>query len=85
MSIFRTHNPVALLVLLLIRGYKTIISPFFPNTCRFYPTCSEYMTEAIQSHGVLRGGWMGLKRIGRCHPLHPGGFDPVPKPNNDNH
>lgn len=49
-----------------------------PPSCRFYPTCSEYMYEAIQVHGLFRGGWMGLKRIGRCNPFNPGGFDPVP-------
>lgn len=66
------------IALRLIRFYKRFISPALPSACRFQPTCSEYMYEAIDVHGVVKGGWMGLKRIGRCHPLHPGGYDPVP-------
>ncbi|GIK28517.1 MAG: membrane protein insertion efficiency factor YidD [Chloroflexi bacterium] len=66
------------LALAAIRFYKRRISPLLPPSCRFYPTCSEYMYEAIQVHGLIRGGWMGLKRIGRCNPFNPGGFDPVP-------
>lgn len=62
----------------LVRGYKRFISPLLPPTCRFTPTCSEYALEAIQKYGALRGGWMALKRILRCHPFHPGGYDPVP-------
>lgn len=66
------------LFLALIRFYQRYISPQLGSNCRFYPTCSHYMHEAIERHGVLRGGWLGIKRIARCHPLHPGGFDPVP-------
>jgi len=62
-----------------VRVYKLWVSPLFPPSCRFTPTCSEYMMEAIARHGVLRGGWMGLRRLGRCHPFHPGGHDPVPE------
>lgn len=62
----------------LVRGYKRFISPLLPPACRFTPTCSEYALEAIQKYGALRGGWMALKRILRCHPFHPGGYDPVP-------
>ena len=63
----------------LIRGYQNTVSKAIPeSTCRFYPTCSEYMYEAIQVYGVARGGWMGMKRIARCNPMTPGGFDPVP-------
>jgi hypothetical protein len=58
--------------------YRTFISPLKPPTCRFYPSCSQYALEAIENHGVLRGGWMAVKRILRCHPFHPGGYDPVP-------
>ena len=62
----------------LVRGYKRFISPLLPPACRYTPTCSEYALEAIQKYGALRGGWMALKRILRCHPFHPGGYDPVP-------
>ncbi|MCX7706928.1 MAG: membrane protein insertion efficiency factor YidD [Anaerolineae bacterium] len=54
------------------------ISPALPPSCRFYPSCSEYMYQAIDKYGVRRGGWLGLRRLSRCHPWHPGGFDPVP-------
>ena len=60
-----------------LRIYKRWISPMLPAACRFSPTCSEYMMEAVEKHGVARGVWMGLKRLGRCHPFHQGGFDPV--------
>ena len=62
----------------LIRGYKIGISPYLPNACRFYPTCSQYAIEAIERFGVIRGGSIAIKRILRCQPLHPGGYDPVP-------
>lgn len=65
-------------LLLLIRGYRYLISPFTLPRCRFFPTCSAYAEEALRTHGVLRGGWLALHRFGRCHPLHPGGYDPVP-------
>lgn len=60
-----------------LRGYKLLISPLLPSACRYYPTCSEYMLDAVAKHGVLKGIWMGLKRLGRCHPFHAGGYDPV--------
>jgi hypothetical protein len=61
----------------LLRGYKLFLSPLLPSACRFYPTCSEYMVAAIEKHGPVRGIWLGLKRLGRCHPFHEGGYDPV--------
>ena len=62
----------------IIRGYQRVISPFLPSACRYHPTCSEYMRQAIEIHGPVRGVWYGMKRLGRCHPFHAGGFDPVP-------
>src|SRR3546814_12155903 len=64
--------------LALLRGYKRWLSPLLGPRCRFVPTCSEYAMQAIPSHGALRGGWLALRRLGRCHPLNPGGHDPVP-------
>ena len=62
----------------LIRVYRYAISPLLGRSCRFHPSCSEYALEALQVHGSLRGCWLTLKRIARCHPFHPGGYDPVP-------
>ena len=66
------------LVVLVIRGYQRFMSPAQPPACRFTPSCSQYTLEAVSRHGVVRGGWLGLRRIARCHPWHPGGPDPVP-------
>ncbi|MBV9762379.1 MAG: membrane protein insertion efficiency factor YidD [Acidobacteriaceae bacterium] len=65
------------LLIAALKGYKFFVSPLLPSACRFYPTCSEYMMEAIAKHGAAQGAWMGLKRLGRCHPFHAGGYDPV--------
>jgi putative membrane protein insertion efficiency factor len=63
----------------LIRAYQVLISPLFPRTCRFHPTCSTYALTSVERFGVLRGGWLAAKRIARCNPFNPGGFDPVPE------
>lgn len=60
-----------------LRGYKLLISPLLPSACRFRPTCSEYMLEAVERYGALKGVWLGIKRLSRCHPFHEGGYDPV--------
>jgi len=67
------------LLILLIRLYQRLVSPLMPPRCRFYPTCSSYAVEALRQHGALRGSWLALRRLVRCHPLNPGGVDPVPK------
>lgn len=64
---------------LLIRGYQKFISPFTPSTCRYAPTCSHYTIEALEKHGLLKGGWMAIKRIGSCNPWGGSGYDPVPE------
>ncbi|MDW0110183.1 membrane protein insertion efficiency factor YidD [Sporosarcina aquimarina] len=66
------------LVLLLIRFYQKMISPLTPPSCRFYPTCSHYGVEAVETHGVIKGLFLTIIRISKCHPFHKGGFDPVP-------
>ena len=67
-----------MLLLALIRVYQYLFRPLLGNNCRFYPSCSDYAREAIERHGTLSGGWLAVRRILRCHPYHPGGFDPVP-------
>lgn len=62
----------------LIRAYQLLISPFLPRSCRFFPSCSDYALEAIGRYGTLKGGWLTVRRVLRCHPFHPGGFDPIP-------
>lgn len=67
------------LIILPVRFYQYFISPLLGQRCRFKPTCSHYMIEAVQEWGAIKGGWLGLKRIGKCHPWGPWGYDPVPK------
>ena len=75
-----TKGPSSLRTVLiaLIKVYKAVLSPVFAGSCRFYPSCSQYAIEALEKYGAIRGSWMALKRIARCNPFHPGGFDPVP-------
>jgi putative membrane protein insertion efficiency factor len=61
-----------------LRGYKRFVSPWMPSACRYHPTCSEYMREAVERYGATRGAWMGVKRLARCHPFQAGGVDLVP-------
>ena len=72
------HKVPAAILTTLIRGYRLLVSPFLGANCRFYPSCSAYGLEAVQTHGAAKGGWLTVKRICRCHPWHPGGYDPVP-------
>ena len=65
------------IIIFLIRFYQKYISPLKPPSCRFYPTCSEYSVQALQKYGFIRGSWKALVRISKCHPFHPGGYDPV--------
>ena len=66
------------ILLALIRAYQYTLRPMLGSNCRFYPSCSDYAREAIEKHGALRGLVLAVKRVGKCHPYHPGGFDPVP-------
>ena len=66
------------ILVLFIRGYQLFLSPLFPASCRYYPTCSQYAIQAIEKHGALKGFFYAVKRISRCHPFSAGGFDPIP-------
>jgi putative membrane protein insertion efficiency factor len=68
----------ALALIVLFRVWQLIVSPTYGDVCRFYPSCSAYGVEAVRAHGAVRGGWLAVRRIGRCHPWNPGGVDPVP-------
>ncbi|MGI6733495.1 MAG: membrane protein insertion efficiency factor YidD [Anaerovoracaceae bacterium] len=65
------------ILIILVRGYQKFISPLFPQTCRFYPSCSAYFIQAVEKYGALKGSYLGIKRILKCHPFHPGGYDPL--------
>lgn len=65
-------------LILLVRTYQIVLSPLLPASCRYYPSCSTYAIEALDRHGALRGGWLTLRRLARCNPFRPGGYDPVP-------
>ena len=65
-------------LIMLVKGYRYAVSPLLGMHCRFHPSCSEYALEALARHGAARGGWLVLRRLARCHPWHPGGYDPVP-------
>jgi hypothetical protein len=75
----RRRGVVAWVLLGFVRAYQRALSPFLGQNCRYHPSCSHYTYEAIEIHGALKGTWFGVKRIGRCHPFHEGGFDPVPE------
>ncbi|MDW8459180.1 MAG: membrane protein insertion efficiency factor YidD [Verrucomicrobiota bacterium] len=82
--LLRTHrgfcSRTTVLAVGLIRLYQWTLSPLLGGACRFHPSCSNYAIDAIHLHGVLRGSWLTIKRLARCHPFHPGGIDPVPSP-----
>ena len=67
-------------LILMVRAYQVVFSPLFGSCCRYYPSCSTYCIEAIEKHGCVKGMWLGILRLCRCHPFHPGGPDPVPEP-----
>jgi len=73
-------SPLARALLLLVRGYQLVLSPFLGGQCRFHPSCSHYTADCLRLHGGLKGSYLGLRRLLRCHPFHPGGFDPPPLP-----
>ena len=69
---------MAKVLLALVVAYRYLLSPMLGRSCRFFPSCSEYAMEALERHGALRGTWLTVRRVARCHPWHPGGYDPVP-------
>ena len=76
---YETDKTMQKILIILIRGYQLLISPILGNNCRFYPSCSCYAREAIVVHGSIKGVWLTIRRLLRCHPYHPGGYDPVPE------
>ena len=80
----RANSIAARAVMLLADAYRLTLGLVLPNSCRFHPTCSCYLSQAVERHGAARGLWLGLQRLLRCHPFHPGGLDPVPETNAKN-
>ena len=78
-------NPLTKVLTGLIKIYQYVISPYLPASCRYYPTCSAYAVEALQQHGPLKGSWLTIRRLGRCHPFGGQGYDPVPKKHENCH
>ncbi len=78
LKIMKITSPVAVLFIMLLRLYKLIVSPWLPDACRFYPTCSVYAIDAVRKHGAIKGSFMAVKRVLRCNPFFEGGYDPVP-------
>jgi len=79
LELYKTITKIlALPLILLVRIYQLILSPILPSTCRFAPTCSQYTLEALKKYGIFKGLWLGIRRIGRCHPWGGSGYDPVP-------
>jgi uncharacterized protein len=77
-STFPGRNVMRGILIFFVRAYQVGISPLLPSSCRYYPSCSVYAIEALQKHGAWHGGWLTIRRLARCHPFRPGGFDPVP-------
>ena len=77
---FDHPTPMQRLILLILRAYRYLISPLLGNNCRFHPSCSHYAEEAVRRHGVVKGCYLAVIRLGKCHPWHEGGIDPVPEP-----
>lgn len=77
--VFEGLGSVKIVLILFIRAYQIILSPLFRGCCRFEPSCSAYCIEALEKHGCFKGIWLGIRRISKCHPFHPGGLDPVPR------
>lgn len=74
----RRRSVAAQALIAFVTLYQSTLSRLMPSRCRFYPSCSQYAAEAIRTHGAFRGSWLAIRRVGRCHPFHPGGLDPVP-------
>ena len=74
----KNNSAPQIIIIIIIKGYQRFISPLLGSNCRFNPTCSSYAIQAVEQHGIIKGSWLAMKRIGKCHPLNKGGDDPVP-------